>query len=72
MEIRIYFPIEGFSQNGGKECDEENFRRVDEEERSCSTGSCKSKGPQPCQLFSINLLLYVSEIKQTCKFDNFL
>ena len=38
------FSNEGFSQNGGKECDEENFHRVNVEERSCSTGSCKSKG----------------------------
>merc|ERR1712232_1424772 len=29
-------------QNGGKECDDEKNSRVDEEERSCSTGSCET------------------------------
>ena len=42
-EIRIYFPIESFPQNGGKECDD--FGRVESQERSCSTGSCKGKEP---------------------------
>ena len=37
----VYFPIEGLLQNGGKECND--FRRIDLEERSCSTGSCKRK-----------------------------
>ena len=42
-KLGFLFPIGGFPQNGGKQCDD--FRRVDLEERSCSTGSCKSKGP---------------------------
>ena len=38
----IYFPIKGFLQNGGRECNE--FRRVDLQKRSCSKGLCESKG----------------------------
>ena len=41
-EIMIYFPIKGFLQNGGRECNE--FLRVDLQKQSCSKGLCESKG----------------------------